>query len=128
MLGNIVALYKARKDLSLAKTIASEMVVDGTIDRLGWPLMIAKLWMSLGLLILFGLILAFLWIGTASHWTLGTPILLFGGLGFAIIRVWRGLNRGVEKISHIAKTELNQRVQAMTLPSKQADKEDHPEV
>ena len=128
MLGNILALYKARKDPILAKSVASEMVIDGTIDRLGWPLMIAKFWMGLGLLISIGLIVLFLWIGAVSHWTLGIPTLPFGGVIYAIIRIWRGLNRGVDKISHIAKMELNQRVQAIKLPSKQSGHDENPKI
>jgi len=117
MLGNLLALFKARHDPELAKTIASEMVVDGTIDRISWPLLIAKFWMSLSLLGSFVLIALFLWVGTLSHWALAIPALFFGGLIYTIIRVWRGLNRGVEKISLIAKAELTKRAQAIKIPS-----------
>jgi len=117
MLGNLLALFKARHDPELAKTIASEMVVDGTIDRISWPLLIAKFWMSLSLFGSFVLIALFLWVGTLSHWAFAIPALFFGGLIYIIIRVWRGLNRGVEKISLIAKAELTKRAQAIKIPS-----------
>lgn len=123
MLGNTLTLYKARKDPKLAKTIASEMVVDGTIDRLSGPLLFAKLWMSVGLLTFCLLIVLFLWIGAVSHWTLAIPTLAFGGIIYVILRIWRGLDRGVEKISRIAKAELGQRVQAKGFPAKQTPRE-----
>ena len=127
MLGNLLALYKARKDPNLAKSIASEMVVDGTIDRFGWPLLIAKLWMGLGILGLSILTALFIWIGASSHWGFAAPALLFSGLIYVIIRVWRGLNRGVETIKRFAKSELNQRVQKMSFPQKRTESEKHPE-
>ena len=126
MLGNILALYKARNDPNLAKTIATEMVVDGTIERIGWPLLIAKFWMSLGLLLLCLLFALCLWLTGISYWVFAIPALFFGGGIYLIIRIWRGLNRGVEKISYMAKTELNQRVQAVGFPSKRADREETP--
>ena len=117
MLGNLLALFKARNDPEVAKKIAAEMVVDGTIDRMNWPLVIAKSWMSLGLLGSFVLAALFLWIGAMSHWAFAIPALLFGGLIYVIIRIWRGLSQGVEKISLIAKAELTKRAQAIKIPS-----------
>ena len=128
MIGNILALYKARNDPALAKTIAAEMVVDGTIDRLGWPLVIAKLWVSVSLLLLCLLFALCLWLTGVSHWIFTIPSLFFGGMIYLIIRIWRGLNRGVGKISLIAKTELNQRVQAIGFPSKPVDRDETSEI
>ena len=118
MLGNLLALFKARNDPKLAKSIASEMVIDGTIDRISWPLVIAKFWMGLALFGSLALTILLLWIGTISHWVFALPALIFGALIYLIIRIWRGLNRGVEKISQIAKTELKKRTEALKMPSK----------
>jgi hypothetical protein len=117
MLGNLLALFKARKDPKLAKSIASDMVIDGTIDRISWPLAIARFWMSLGLLGSLILTILFLWIGIISHWAFALPALFFGGIIYAIVRFWRGLNEGVERISQIAKTELKKRTETLEFPS-----------
>ena len=121
MLGDIIALFKARKDPALAKRIASDMIVDGAIDRASWSLAIAKFWMSVGIIALFILTALFLWIGIALHWTLAIPACLFGGLIYLIIRGWRGLNRGVETVTDLAKIELGKRVDAGKLPNTRAE-------
>jgi len=118
MLGDMIALFKARKDLPLAKRIASEMIVDGAIDRASWPIVIAKFWMGVGIIALCILGCLFLGLGVATHWTLAIPVLLFGGGVYFIIRVWRGINKGVQAVTDLAKAELGNRVEAIKFPSK----------
>jgi len=116
MFGDMIALIKARKDPVLAKRIASDMFVDGAIDRASWPLTIAKLWMSVGILALAILTALFLWIGITVHWILAFPTILFVGLFYFIIRVWRGLNIGVQTVTELAKTEIDRRTNASKTP------------
>lgn len=123
MLTQTISLFKARNDSALAKRIASEMIVDGAIDRASWPLAIAKFWMGLGVIGLCALIALFIWIGFAAHWTVAMPVLPMGGLVYAIIRIWRGLNKGVETVTDLAKTELGNRVEAIKMPLKRTNAE-----
>lgn len=109
MIGQFIALYKARNDSALAKRIAGEMIVDGAIDRATWPLTLAKFWMVGGIALLVALITAFLLIGIFTHWTLAIPTLPLGGAIYGIIRVWRGLNEGVDHVTGLLKSEFNQR-------------------
>jgi hypothetical protein len=117
MIGQFIALYRARKDGPLAKRIASEIIIDGTLDRASWPLAIAKFWMVLGIVILSVLIIAFLLIGTFSHWSLATPALPLGGLIYLIIRIWRGINQGVDRVTTLIKAELGNRAENLKAPS-----------
>lgn len=116
MIENAIALYRARKDPALAARIASEMVVDGAIERASWPLVIAKVWMSVALIILTLLTALFLWIGTLTHWTLAIPVFLFGGLIYLIVKIWRGLNRGKEKVTAIAKAQAGKQIDRFNPP------------
>lgn len=117
MIKDIFSLYKARKDAGLAKRIASEMIVDGVIDRASWPLAVAKFWLSLAIGVLTALILVFLVIGAFTHWTLAIPVFPLSGLIYGIIRIWRGANAGVERITRLAKQELGNRTAALKMPS-----------
>lgn len=116
MIENTIALYRARKDPALAARIASEIAVDGAIERVSWPLIIVKFWMSVGLIILTLLTAMFLWIGTVTHWTLAIPIFLFGGLTYLIVKVWRGLNRGKDKVTAIAKAQAAKQMDRFNPP------------
>jgi len=113
MIGQFIALYKARKDPELAKRIASEMIVDGVIERASWPITIAKLWLSLAIIAITAAIFILLAIGTATHWSLTIPILPLGGAIYGIIKLWRGVNTGMERVSSLAKAELGKRVGAL---------------
>ena len=117
MIRQFIALYRAREDSELAKRIASEMIVDGAIDKASWPLVIAKFWMSVGIAMLTALILLLLLIGTASHWTVAIPALPLAALIYGIVRLWRGINAGVERVTHFAKTKLGNRAAEFEIPS-----------
>jgi len=117
MLGHMISLFRARKDPALAKTIASEMIVDGAIDRASWPLWIAKFWMVAAILMLAGLAVLFLWIGFVTHWSLAIPSLLFGGLIYGVIRIWLGIDKGVEIVATLAKAELGKQAAKLQLPT-----------
>jgi len=118
MLINMITLFKARKDPVLAKRIASDMIVEGAIDRASWPLAIAKFWMSIGIIALTFIFGLFLWGGIAAHWTVAIPTLPAGGLIYLIIGIWRGLNRGVQTVTDLAKTEIGKRAETLKMPSK----------
>jgi hypothetical protein len=111
MIGRFIALYKARKDPALAKRIASEMIIDGAIDRVTWPLAVAKFWMIGGIAILIALITIFLLIGIFTHWTLAIPTLPLGGAVYGIILIWRGINEGVDRVTALIKNELGKRTE-----------------
>ena len=113
MIGDIIALFKARKDSRLAKRIAGEMIVDGAIDRASWPLTIAKFWMSAGIITLGSVAALFLWGGIMAHWTVALPAILFVGGIYLIIRIWRGLNKGIHTVTELAKTEIIKRTDAI---------------
>lgn len=117
MIGNFVALYRARADSTLAKRLASEMVVDGVVGRIGWPLTIAKLWMTAGITASAVLILLFLTLGTLTHWALALPALPFGGIIYGITKVWRGINKGVDHVTRLAKTELGNKAASLSIKS-----------
>jgi len=114
MIGQFIALYKARKDPALAKRIASEIVVDGAIERVTWPLTVAKFWMVIGIALLVASLAAFLLIGTLTHWTLAIPTLPLGGAIYGIIRIWRGVNEGVDRVTTLIKSELSMRIEKRT--------------
>lgn len=111
-----IGLYKARKNGPLAQRIASEIVVDGAIDKLSWPVRLAKLWIGLGILVSTLAAIIFLTIGHFSHWTLAIPVLPLGGLIYGIVRIWRRLDRGVERVSKLVRTEIGERAESLQLP------------
>ena len=80
----MITLFKARKDPVLAKRIASDMIVEGAIDRASWPLAIAKFWMSVGIIALTFIFGLFLWGGIAAHWTVAIPTLPAGGGSYGV--------------------------------------------
>ena len=121
MIGNIAALFKARKDAELAKRIASEMAIDGAVEHFGWPIVIAKFWMGVAIFGLLALTALVIWLAVISHWSVAISALLFGGIIYVIIRLWRGLNLGVERVTTLAKAELTQQVSAIQLPAKHLD-------
>lgn len=117
MIGQFIALYRARNDAALAKHIASEMIVDGVIDRAGWPLTIVKFWMAVGIVIATILIIVLLLVGSFTHWTLAIPTLPLCALIYAIARIWRGINAGVERVTEFAKIELGHKAANLQMPS-----------
>lgn len=116
MIRQFITLYRARNDATLAKQVASEMVVDGVIDRAGWPLGIVKFWMGVGIAVTSLLIMVFLLIASFSHWSLAIPVLPLGGIAYGIIRIWRGVNAGVERVIQLAKIELARRTENFQMP------------
>ena len=118
MIRQFTALYRARKDPKLAKRLASEMIVDGAIDKASWPIVIAKCWMSAGIVVIMALILMFLLIGMASHWILAIPTLPLAAIIYGIVRLWRGINAGAELVRQLVRTELGDRAEALIIPSR----------
>ena len=121
MIGQFIALYRARKDPKLAKRIASEMIIDGAIERASWPLTLAKLWMGVGIAVMAGLAVLFILVGNGLHWALAIPALPFGGAIYGVIQLWRGINAGVEHVTQLAKTELGNKAAALKMPSRQSE-------
>lgn len=119
MIRQFIALYRARKDLNLAKQLASEMIIDGTIDKVSWPLTMAKFWMSVGIAVIASLILAFLLIGFATHWALAIPAPPLAALIYGIVQLWRGANAGIRYVACLAKTELGNRATSLKTPVQQ---------
>ena len=109
MIGQLISLYRARKDPGLAKRIASEMVVEGVIERASWPIVIAKFWLGIAIAVMAVLICSLLALAPTTHWSLGVVTLPLGGVIYAIVRLWRGVNAGVEHVSNLAKTEIQKR-------------------
>jgi len=121
MIGQFISLYKARQDPTLAKRIASEMAVDGVVDRASWPLAIAKIWMSAGLIAMVALAMLFLALGSVSHWAVATPVLPLGIVIYGIMKLWRGINAGVERVTQVAKLELGNRAAAISFRSRPSE-------
>jgi len=113
MIFDVIKLFKARKDSELARQIASEMIVDGAIEKLGYPITIAKLFMAGVIILSSAFIVGFLWVAIKFHWTAAIPAPLFGGIIYGIARLWRGLNKGVESVTERAKLELSDRASSM---------------
>ena len=109
MLGQFISLYNARKDPTLAKRIASEMIVEGAIERASWPIVIAKFWLAIAIAIMGVVICALLALAVTTHWSVGIVTLPLGGVIYAIVKLWRGVNAGVEHVSDLAKTEIQKR-------------------
>ena len=109
MLGQFISLYKARKDPALAKRIASEMVVDGVIERASWPIVIAIVVMAV-------MICALLTLAATTHWSVGIIALPLAGVIYAIVKLWRGVNAGVEHVSDLAKAEIKKRTSKLGHP------------
>lgn len=109
MIGQFISLYKARKDLTLAKSIAGEMILDGVIERASWPIAIAKVWLSVAVVVLAILMCALLALALSTHWSVALLALPLGGAIYAIATLWRGVNAGIEQVSKLAKTELRKR-------------------
>ena len=113
MIGQLISLYKTRKDLALAKLIAREMVVEGVIERASWPIVVAKFWLGIKVALMAVVICALLALAATTHWSLVIVALPFGGVVFAIVRLWRGVNAGIEHVSDLAKTEIQKRTSGM---------------
>ena len=119
MIGQFIALYRARKDPILAKRLAGEILVDGVIGRISWPLTFAKFWMAVGIVGLFVILALLLTLGFASHWTFIIPALPIAAGIYGILKIWRGLNAGVNQVTKIAKQEVNNRTTGLSsLPNK----------
>ena len=116
MIGQLISLYRARKDPGLAKRIASEMVVEGVIERASWPIVIAKFWLGIAIAVMAVLICALLALAATTHWSLGVVTLPLGGVIYAIVRLWRGVNAGIEHVSNLAKTEIHKRTSRVENP------------
>ena len=116
MLGQFISLYKARKDPALAKRIASEMVVDGVIERASWPIVIAKFWLSIAIVVMAVMICALLTLAATTHWSVGIIALPLAGVIYAIVKLWCGVNGGIEYVSDLAKTEIKKRTSKLGHP------------
>jgi hypothetical protein len=101
-----IALFRARNDSTLAKAVAADMIVDGAIGRFGWPITLAKLWMCVALAALIPLAALLLWLGFAGHWAFALPSIIPLGLSYLILKLWRGINRGLDSVTILAKSEL----------------------
>ena len=119
MIGHLISLYKARKDPALAKHIASEMVVEGVIERVSWPIVIAKFWLAIAIAVLAVLICALLVLAGTFHWSFAILALPLGGVIYAIVRLWRGVNAGTEYVASLAKAELLKRTSQTEKPENQ---------
>lgn len=116
MFNTAIKLFKARKDRVLASQIAGEFAVDGAVEYASWPIRIAKLWMTIALVALALFTVLFLWLASVSHWSVAIPTLLSGGLIYGIVRVWRGINVGTERVSEIAKQRMNNQLKKLNKP------------
>lgn len=116
MIGQLISLYRARKDPALAKRIASEMVVDGVIERASWPIVVAKFWLGIAIAVMAVVICALLALAVTTHWSVGIVTLPLGGVIYAIVKLWRGVNAGVEHVSDLAKTEIQKRTSRVGKP------------
>jgi uncharacterized membrane protein YhhN len=105
MIGNTIALFRARRDPALAAGLARELVVEGAMERASFPLTIAKFWMGLALFALTVLAGIFLWGGIAGHWTVALPAILPVGVIVLIVRIWRGLDRGKARVLAFAQAQ-----------------------
>ena len=117
MIEPIIKLYKARKDPKIAAQIASELAVDGAIDYASWPIRFAKFWMAIGiglLIILSGL--CFL-SGFVFHWSFALPSTLFIAIIYGLIRIWRGLNIGRERVTQLAKKQIDSQIEKFNIPA-----------
>ena len=120
MIGQFISLYRARKDPALAKRIASEMVVEGVIERASWPIVIAKLWLGVGIAVMAVVICALLALAATTHWSVAIVTLPLVGAIYAIVKLWRGVNAGIEHVSNLAKTELHKRTSGAENPESPA--------
>ena len=116
MLGQFISLYNARKDPTLAKRIASEMIVEGAIERASWPIVIAKFWLAIAIAIMGVVICTLLALAATTHWSVGIIALPFGGVIYVIVKLWRGVNAGIEYVSDLAKAELQKRTSRVGKP------------
>ena len=119
MIGHLISLYKARKDPALAKDIASEMVVEGVIERVSWPIVIAKFWLAIAVAVIAVLICALLVLAGTFHWSFAIFTLPLRGIIYAIVRLWRGVNAGTEYVGSLAKAELRKRTSQTEKPESQ---------
>ncbi|GGX61336.1 hypothetical protein GCM10011309_09110 [Litorimonas cladophorae] len=101
-----IALFRARNDSTLAKAVAADIIVDGAIGRFGWPITLAKFWMCVALLASILLAALLLWLGLAGHWAFWFPSVIPLGLSYLILRLWRGINLGLDRVSSLAKSQL----------------------
>ena len=116
MIGQFISLYKARKDPALAKRIASEMIVEGAIERASWPIVIVKFWLGIAIAVMGVVICALLALAATTHWSVGIIAFPLGGVIYAIVKLWRGVNGGIEYVSDLAKTEIKKRTSKLGHP------------
>ena len=100
---------RARRDPALAKRIAGEMIVEGAIERGSAPIVIAKFWLGIAIFAMGIVICAFLALAATTHWGFAILALPFVGAVYAIVKLWRGVNAGIEHVSNLAKTEIHKR-------------------
>lgn len=106
MIGNAIALFRARKNPAVAATLARDMLVDGALERASFPLSIAKFWLSVGIFICAILASLILWGAAVTHEWLALPAALPLGLIYACVRIWRGMDAGKAKVVALAKAQV----------------------
>ncbi len=121
MFNTAIKLFKARNDRALASQIAGEFAVDGAVEYASWPIRIAKFWMAVALIVLTLFTLLFLWLASVSHWSVALPTVLSGGLIYGIIRIWRGINAGVERVSEMTKLSVSNQLNRFQKPDAQSE-------
>lgn len=100
-----LALFKARKDPALASELARELFVDGAVERATLPVTIAKFWMTIALCVLTLISGVIIYGAVTLHGSLTLLALPFLGLGYVIIRVWRGVEAGKARVLAFAQAQ-----------------------
>jgi hypothetical protein len=102
MIGDLYAIYEARRDPALAARLAARLARNQALDRAFAPLFIVHMlaWVAISLCAL--LLAAGLMGALFGHWAWMIPALIPGGLGFLIWKVRDGLVRGEKRIRSIA--------------------------
>lgn len=102
MIGDIIEIFKARKDPALAAKLGARFASGVAIERLSWPLMIAKFWMGVAILVCVILTGLLAYSAYQFGWGFLMPLLLPAGAAYGFIRIWRGLNKGIERVKTAA--------------------------
>ena len=104
MIGDIIEIFKARKNPALATKLGARFATGAAIERLGWPLAIAKFWMALAGLICSVIICGLLYLTFTVAQGFIWPALLPAGLLYVIFRIWTGIDKGLDRVKLAAQT------------------------
>ncbi|WP_409432106.1 hypothetical protein ACJ3XI_07745 [Litorimonas sp. RW-G-Af-16] len=114
MILDLINIFKARRDPVLAAKLGGQFATEQALDKFSWPLIIVKFWLGLAGLICAALIIMFIYAAYKLGWAAALPAFIPAAVIYLIVKIWRGINTGLERVKAVAQSYTNRSVDTVS--------------